>query len=86
MGEVLPEIRYPIVGSLTTNSYTQYPVSETCSPIYKNSEHFEIKQSQWALDSENPACFKQVRVEKIKTAHLEGIVHTFDSVVPQFYP
>lgn len=87
MGKIVSEIRY-YVGSLTTNSHTyaQYPVSKSRSPIWKNSEYFEIKESQWELDSENPAFSKQVRVERAKTAHLKGVVNTFCGVVPQFYP
>lgn len=62
MGKVLSEVPY-YVGSLTTNSHTyiQQSFSKSCSPICKNLEYFEIKESQWELDSENPAFFKQVR-------------------------
>lgn len=62
MGKMLSEVRY-YVGSLTTNSHTyaEYSFSKSLSPICKNSEYFEIKESQWELDSENPAFFKQVR-------------------------
>lgn len=62
MGKVLSEVRY-YVESLTTNSHTyaQYSFSKSCGPIFKNSKYFEIKESQWELDSENPALFKQVR-------------------------
>jgi len=41
---VLPEMRYPIGVSLTVSS-VQDPVSGASSPMWKYSEHFEIKQS-----------------------------------------
>lgn len=88
MGKVLSEVTC-CVGSLTTNShaYAQCSFSKSHSPVCKDSECFEIKESQWELGSGNPAFLKQLREwREGETAHLRGVVNMFCSVVPQFSP